>query len=139
MPCDYKNYPLDWHSRIRPMILERAGNCCEECSIPNYTIIENPHRDFIQFNESFAEAREAMRFWASEYPSDHFIIVVLTISHTDHFPMNCDPSNLRALCQKCHNAHDAKHRAAKRKLTRTKALETIAPSLPLYTKTFQPV
>ncbi len=70
------------------------------------------------------------------HPNDRatgLIIIVLTISHTDHFILNNHPSNLRALCQKCHNTHDAKHRAAKRKLHRQNALEAIAPSLPLVT------
>ncbi len=41
--------------------------------------------------------------------------VVLTIAHLDHTPENCDPSNLRALCQKCHNTYDAPMRAKNRK------------------------
>lgn len=30
-------------------------------------------------------------------------------------PENCDYSNLRALCQLCHNRYDAKHRAETRR------------------------
>lgn len=41
--------------------------------------------------------------------------VVLTIAHLDHTPENCDPDNLRALCQKCHNQYDAKHRTETRR------------------------
>ena len=41
--------------------------------------------------------------------------IVLTIAHLDHVPENCARENLRALCQKCHNGHDAKHRAQTRK------------------------
>ena len=37
--------------------------------------------------------------------------VVLTIAHTDHMPENCHPTNLRALCQRCHLAYDAAHHA----------------------------
>lgn len=69
-------------------ILERAHNCCEFCGIPNYTVRDNGSR------------------------------VVLTIAHLDHTPENCDPSNLRALCQKCHNSYDAPHRAETRKARR---------------------
>lgn len=43
-------------------------------------------------------------------------VVVLTIAHLDHTPENCDPSNLRALCQQCHNRYDAKHRAETKKI-----------------------
>ena len=70
---------------IRTSMLRRANNCCEFCGIPNYTIRENGSK------------------------------VVLTIAHLDHTPQNCDPSNLRALCQKCHNNYDAPHRAETRR------------------------
>ena len=33
--------------------------------------------------------------------------VVLTTAHLNHRPFDCRPENLRALCQKCHLAHDA--------------------------------
>ena len=70
---------------IRKNILIRAENKCEFCGIENYTIRENGSK------------------------------VVLTIAHLDHIPENCNPDTLRALCQKCHNQYDAKHRAETRK------------------------
>lgn len=75
---------------IRTAILKRANNCCEFCGIPNYTIRDNGSK------------------------------VVLTIAHLDHTPENCDPSNLRALCQKCHNSYDAEHRKLTRAQTKLK-------------------
>lgn len=39
-------------------------------------------------------------------------VVVITVAHLDHQPENCDPENLRAWCQKCHNTYDAPMRAA---------------------------
>lgn len=74
--------------QIRARILERAHNCCEFCGIPNYTVRDNGSR------------------------------MVLTIAHLDHTPENCDSSNLRALCQKCHNSYDAPHKAETRKARR---------------------
>ena len=44
--------------------------------------------------------------------------VVLTIAHLDHTPEHCEPENLRALCQACHNRYDAKHRAETRRLSK---------------------
>ena len=73
--------------QIRADILERAHNRCEFCGIENYSIKENGSK------------------------------VVLTIAHLDHTPENCDYSNLRGLCQKCHNTYDAKHRAKTRRKT----------------------
>lgn len=35
----------------------------------------------------------------------------------DDIPEDCRPENLRALCQRCHNQYDAKHRAETRKET----------------------
>lgn len=44
--------------------------------------------------------------------------VILTIAHLDHKPANHLPENLAALCQKCHNSHDAQNRAENRKKRR---------------------
>ena len=41
--------------------------------------------------------------------------IILTIAHLDHTPENCGRENLRALCQKCHNKHDAGHRVETRR------------------------
>lgn len=43
--------------------------------------------------------------------------VVLTIMHLDHTPENCGDDNLRAACQRCHNAYDLNHRVANMKRT----------------------
>ena len=71
--------------QIRSEILKRANNRCEFCGIANYTVKDNGAK------------------------------VVLTIAHLDHTPENCSLDNLRALCQKCYNTYDAKHRAETRK------------------------
>ena len=90
MPCDYSKYPPNWHSEIRPRILKRANNCCEECGVENYT------------NHPITGSK-----------------VVLTIAHVDHDITNNDDENLRAWCQKCHNGHDAQYRARNRKKKKT--------------------
>ena len=133
MLCDYKNYPLDWFTRIRPAILERAGNCCEECSVPNYSIVTNPEREIFRFCASHQEARNALKYCHPDDLSTGLIIIVLNIAHLDHFPMNCSSENLKALCQKCHNGYDAKHRAKTRREKHAATLESIAPSLQLVT------
>ena len=45
----------------------------------------------------------------SNYEVDRMVDIVLTIAHLDHVPENCDPSNLKAMCQKCHLAYDSEH------------------------------
>jgi len=77
-PENRSRYPKDWKA-ISLSIKERAGWKCE--GTPNYP-------------DCRAES-------GREHP-DTRSIVVLTVSHTDHQPENCDPSNLRALCQRCH-------------------------------------
>lgn len=85
LPENKNRYPANW-KEIRERILDRAGHRCETCGAENY--------------------------------SSHMLTgsrVVLTIAHLDHTPENCEPSNLRAWCQKCHNKYDAPTRAQNRK------------------------
>lgn len=49
-------------------------------------------------------------------------IVVLTVAHLDHVPENCDPDNLRAMCQGCHLHYDREHHAETRAVTRRRDL-----------------
>ena len=43
------------------------------------------------------------------------IKVVLTVAHLNHTPEDNRRENLRALCQACHLAYDAPHKAAERR------------------------
>ena len=47
--------------------------------------------------------------------------VVLTTAHLDHTPENCDPANLRAMCQGCHLHYDREHHAQTAARTRAAA------------------
>jgi hypothetical protein len=49
--------------------------------------------------------------------------VVLTVAHLDHTPENCDPDNLRAMCQGCHLHYDRDHHAETRARTRQAEIE----------------
>ena len=136
MPCDYQQYPLDWFTRIRPAILERAGQRCEECGLANYTVIRWTDRKPLRRCRSHAEAKDWIGAVSGELRYRGFayrlVIVVLTIAHLDHELLHNDFSNLRALCQACHNRHDAPVRLAKRMATMAAAFEYVSPSLPLY-------
>lgn len=87
-PENRKLYPKDWKSISLDIRRERAQNKCEFCGAENY----EPHP-----------------VTGSK--------VVLTVAHLDHDPRNNDYQNLRALCQKCHNTYDAKHRAETRSMS----------------------
>lgn len=116
MPCDYSKYPPNWKA-IRAAILERAGNRCEQCKAPNRTPV---FRGTIDGGRHVYQLVDAKIYDANtgefiaEDPCyveqvgnrDKATGVVLTISHADHDLSNNDPANLRALCQRCHLAHD---------------------------------
>lgn len=67
-------------TKIRALVLKRAHNHCEYCGVSNGLCVTDGRR------------------W---YP------VVLSIAHLDHDPTNNDPSNLRALCQRCFRKFDS--------------------------------
>jgi hypothetical protein len=41
--------------------------------------------------------------------------VVLTAAHLDHTPENCNLSNLKGMCQRCHLNYDKQHHARSRR------------------------
>ena len=91
MPIKKENrdlYPANWREISRDIRFNRADGCCEFCGAVNYT----------------------------EHPTTGSI-VVLTVAHLDHNPANCDYDNLKALCEKCHNAYDREHRYHSRRHT----------------------
>ena len=77
-------YPKDWKIRSRFVRFVRARGCCEWCG---------------------AEHGKPHPVTASK--------VVLTTAHVhDHRPEAASLLNLAALCQRCHNRHDAPMRRA---------------------------
>jgi hypothetical protein len=50
-------------------------------------------------------------------------LVVLTVAHLDHTPENCDPTNLRAMCQGCHLHYDKDHHRETAAATRRALVE----------------
>jgi len=53
---------------------------------------------------------------------------VLTTAHLDHTPENCDPSNLKAMCNGCHLHYDRDHHAETRAATKGRQMaETMDP------------
>lgn len=89
-PENRARYPKDWKLRSRFVRFVRAKNRCEWCGAEN----GKPH--------PITGAK-----------------VVLTTAHIfDHRPEVANLLNLAALCQRCHLAHDAKHRAENARKTR---------------------
>lgn len=116
MPIDYSEYPPNWKTEIRPAVLKRAKDCCEDCGVPNYAIIYRPTKgkhDWILWPEGM----EGEALWIDGVKS---VKIILTIAHLDHDKLNHDVSidRLKALCQRCHLILDAAHHAANRKYGR---------------------
>lgn len=86
-PENKNKYPKNWKQISKDIRFNRAKSKCEFCGAENY----KPHP-----------------LTGSK--------VILTVAHLDHTPENCDYSNLKALCQKCHLSYDAKHHAKTRML-----------------------
>ncbi|MES3022762.1 MAG: hypothetical protein V4857_14390 [Pseudomonadota bacterium] len=123
-PENKARYPSNWKA-IRAAILERAGNCCERCKVPNRVrVCRGAGADLDTYMTEDAEVYCADtgvhlgRKRMTEYGYGHMVDIVLTIAHLDHTPENCNPDNLRALCQRCHLRYDAKHHAETARATR---------------------
>lgn len=132
MPISKENaklYPSNWQE-IRAEILIQAENKCEFCGVPNYALgyrdeegrfhhcCGNLVCDKAGRGElSYKEAREIADEYNSGWHGDEhkWIVIVLTIAHLDHDPTNNKRTNLAALCQRCHNRWDAKHRQRNRR------------------------
>lgn len=104
MPIDYKKYPANWKTEIRPAILQRANNCCEDCGAPNYALIYRPNKG----KPEWFHAPEGHQADSMALDGVKFTKIVLTIAHLDHDACNHDvkPDRLKALCQRCHLLYD---------------------------------
>jgi len=101
MPMDRSKYPDDWEEISHYIRFIRAGGRCEGSLL-------------------YPDCR-------AEHGKPHPVtgsIVVLTVAHLDHDPSNNDPTNLRAMCQRCHLAHDAElHRRNAARTRRRRQIE----------------
>ena len=97
-PENKARYSKDWNA-IAAAIRERAGNRCEGSN---------------DYPECRAENGQAHPETGSR--------VVLTVAHLDHTPEHCEPSNLRAMCQRCHLNYDKHHHAQTAYRTRKDAM-----------------
>ena len=86
-PENRARYPKDWKAIVE-QVRERSGDKCEG-------------------SPDFPDCRAANGLPHPETGSK----VVLTTAHLDHVPENCDLSNLRHWCQRCHLNYDAEHHA----------------------------
>lgn len=104
-PENKARYPKDW-KQIADGIRLRSGGQCEchgECGLHPGKRCEEIHQEPAK--------------WAKGK-------VVLTVAHLDHTPENCDGSNLKAMCQRCHLRYDVDHHAESRARRKREAMES---------------
>jgi len=105
-PENRRRYPPNWRQISLNIRTVRAGGRCEcygECGRRTHAG-RCPNRNGQPAYGTFAK-------------------VVLTVAHLDHTPENCDPGNLRAMCQGCHLHYDREHHRETAAATRREAQE----------------
>lgn len=107
-PENRNRYPSDWPEISHRIRFERAGGRCE------------------------CQGECGRRTDSGRCPNTHTGIaydtgsrVLLTTAHLDYTPENCDPDNLRAMCQGCHLHYDRDHHAETARRTRALALDEL--------------
>lgn len=122
-PENRDRYPADWKAISARVRLE-AGDMCEWCGVVNGRRIRRGtsrdgtllyrYADQSAYENGYDARDGSVVPDTNEDTCDYTMAVrvVLTVAHLDHQPENCDRENLRALCQRCHNAYDAPMRAA---------------------------
>ena len=111
-PENKARYPKDWKNISHRIRFERAAGRCEcagECG-----------KDHAEENDQYGFCPPGYygypdeRCAAVNYTAHHVTggKVILTVAHLDHTPENCGDGNLKAMCQRCHNAYDAPTRRA---------------------------
>jgi predicted nucleic-acid-binding Zn-ribbon protein len=115
-PENKNRYSKDWKQISERIRFVRAGNKCETCGVKNY---ETGYRDLTGKFWTVQEIMDLLDDTGYDifcHELSHIdvdvkpIKIVLTVAHLDHQPENNDDSNLKALCQKCHNNYDRSHR-----------------------------
>ena len=101
-PENKRLYPENWKQISEYIRFERANNKYEVCGLPNYCWVNSKTREICLIDE------------------DNAIRIILTVAHLDHNPTNNEYSNLKAMCQKCHNNYDKDHRKQTRKKSKLK-------------------
>lgn len=118
-PENKARYPKDWE-QIRQAILARAGDICEcrgECGI-RHALSDGAGLRCGAPNRQFVKWVDGGKNWRFVELGASGVRIILTIAHLDHTPEHNDPSNLKAMCQLCHNNYDREHRQANAKRTR---------------------
>jgi hypothetical protein len=96
MPIDYRNYPADWKTTIRPRILARDGHRCRCCGVRDQA---HGYRDAAgQFHELPLGTAPPLGFKP--------LRILMNVVHLDHGLTDHSDGNLGLMCQRCHGNYD---------------------------------
>lgn len=133
MPIDYKQYPANWKTEIRPAVMRRAGEVrdekgaitieayCEQCKVVNHaTGYRDEAGNFISWDEIENQLdwhgydyfdHELKHCIKKDMTAKKPLQIVLTVAHLDNDKSNNGVSidRLRAWCQRCHLNYDRDH------------------------------
>ena len=99
----------------RQRVLERAGDKCEQCRVPNHASIwRGPNGMWRLKDTGAAWHRNNGNITTFEPEVDRSVNIVLTVAHLNHVAGDDRDENLKALCQWCHLNYDALHHRATR-------------------------
>lgn len=119
-------YGKVWYEEIRPRILKRAGNRCEQCGKPDRAQVWVYKGVLGQYWTLLKGIGQKWRYCAQEGATGSFglfggqwrearrIRVLLQVAHLNHTPGDDRDENLKAWCQWCHLLYDRQHHKATR-------------------------
>lgn len=114
-------YPANWRDISRRVRFERAGGRCQNCKRPHGQEIKclPDGRWFDPAAGTWRSTRGRPAAWPNliEAIETRSWTVRLAAAHLDNHPWNSKLRNLRALCQRCHLAHDRPYHLARRRIT----------------------
>ena len=127
MRCDTSTgYPREWPIISMLVRYGREDGRCAFCNAPDQTLIRRNRRRpgiwrLVDAGElgTLAGGGELAESLVWLRP----VRVTLTVAHLDHTPGNCDPSNLAALCNRCHLHWDRNQHAESLRRFRRARLE----------------
>lgn len=119
MPMDRRKYPKNWNA-IAQTIKHNANWSCQECGRPCrkpgvpwkvfiHWLCDHPERRWIK--ETLEKDREKVQRFT------------LTVAHLNHDTRDNRIENLKALCPRCHLAHDRDHHITNAQATRRRKKE----------------
>ena len=103
-------YPPDWQAVSAGIRFGRAAGRCERCGRPHGQCV------LVCDDGTWIDPQDGRQYDGAgrclgvrpvhDWPAGHFTVTVLTCAHLDQNPAHNAPTNLAALCQRCHLRHD---------------------------------